>query len=90
MQDHVSLMTRHKLLLLDWEVPVHPRYSPDITPLDFHLFWSLQNSLIRKNFTSLKDCKRYLGQFFAEKGKRLWENGIIKLPEKQQKVVAIF
>jgi len=28
-----------------------------------------------------------LGQFFAEKDKRLWENGIMKLPEKQQKVV---
>ena len=46
MQDHVSLMTRHKLLQLDWEVLVHLLYSLDITPLDFHLFWPLQNSLI--------------------------------------------
>ena len=87
MQDHVSLMTRHKLLLLDWEVPVHPRYSPDITPLDFHLFWSLQNSLNGKNSNSPEDCKRYLEQFFAQKDKKFLEDRIIKMPGKRQKAV---
>ena len=42
---HVSLMTKQKLLLLDWDVLFHLLYSPDITPLDFHLFQSLQNFL---------------------------------------------
>ena len=63
---HVSLMTRQKLLQLGWEI--HLPYSPDIAPLDFHLFWSLQNSLNGKNFNSLEDyCKRHLEQFFAQK-----------------------
>ena len=84
---HVSLMTRQKLLQLDWEVLIHPPYSPDIAPLDFRLFWSLQNSLNGKNFNSLEDCKRHLEQFFAQKGKKFWEDGIVKLPEKWQKVV---
>ena len=47
---HVSLMIRQKLLQLGWEVLIHPPYSPDITPSDSHLFWSLQNSLNGKNF----------------------------------------
>jgi len=38
-----------------WDVYLHPPYSPDIVPLDFHLFRSLQNSLIGKNFISLED-----------------------------------
>ncbi|XP_060023970.1 constitutive coactivator of peroxisome proliferator-activated receptor gamma isoform X3 [Lagenorhynchus albirostris] len=67
----VSLMTRQKLLQLGWEVLIHPLYSPDIAPLDFHLFWSLQNSLNGKNFHSLEDCKRHLEQFFAQKDKNL-------------------
>ena len=46
----VSLMTRQKLLYLGWEVLIHPPYSPDIALSDFHLFWSLQNSLNRKKF----------------------------------------
>ena len=53
----VYLMTRQKLLQLAWEVLIHPLYSPDIAPSDFHLFRSLQNSLNGKNFNSLEDCK---------------------------------
>ena len=47
---HVSLMTKQKLLKLGWEVLIHPPYSPDIVPSDFHLFRSLQNSLNGKKF----------------------------------------
>ena len=80
-------MTRQKLLQLGWEVLIHPLYSPDIAPSDFHLFQSLQNSLNRKNFHFREDCKRHLEQFFAQKDKKLWEDRIMKLPEKWQKVV---
>ena len=84
---HVSLMTRQKLLQLGWEVLIHPLYSPDTAPLDFHLFRSLQNSVNGKNFNSLEDCKRHLVQVFAQEDKKFWEDGIMKLPEKWQKVV---
>ena len=59
-------MTRQKLLQLSWEVLIHLSDSPDIAPLDFHVFWSLQNSLNGKNVKSLEDCKRHLEQFFAQ------------------------
>ena len=81
------LMTRQKLLHLDWEVLIHPPYSPDIAPSDFPFFWSLQNSLNGKNFNSLKDCKRYLEQFIVHEDKKFGEDGIVKLPGKQQKIV---
>ena len=84
---HISLMTMQKLLHLGWEVLILPPYSPDIAPSDFHLFLSLQNSLNGNNFNSLEDCKRHLEQFFAQKDKKFWEDGIMKLPEKWQKVV---
>ena len=79
---HVSLMTREKLLQIGWEVLIHPLYSPDIAPSDFHLFRSLHNSLNGKNFHSLEDCKRHLEQLFVQKDKMFWEDGIMKLPEK--------
>ena len=84
---HVSLMTRQKLLQLGWDVLIHLPHSSDVTPLDFHLFWSLQNSLNGKNFNSLENCKRHLEQFFAQKDKKFSQDGIMKLPEKWQKVV---
>ena len=86
-RSHVFFMTRQKLLQLGWEVLIHLPYSPDIAPSDFHLFRSLQNFLNGKNFNSLEDCKRDLKQFFAQKDKKFWEDGIMKLPEKWQKVV---
>ena len=80
-------MTRQKLLQPGWEVLIHPPHSSDIAPSDFHLFRSLQNSPNRKTFNSLEDCKRHQEQFFAQKDKKFWEDGIMKLPEKWQKVV---
>lgn len=31
------------------------------------------------NFNPLEDCKRHTEQFFAEKDKKMWEDGINKL-----------
>ena len=84
---HVFLMTRQTQLQLGWEFLIHPPYSPDIAPSDFHLLQSLQNSLNGKNFNSLEDYNRHLEQFFAQKDKKFWEDGIMKLPGKWQKVV---
>ncbi|GFS80936.1 histone-lysine N-methyltransferase SETMAR [Trichonephila clavipes] len=40
---HTSLVTRQKLLQLVWDTIPHPPYSPDLAPLDYYLFRSLQN-----------------------------------------------
>ena len=75
-------MTRQNLLQLGWDILIHLLYSPDMAPSDFHLIRSLQNSPNGKNFNSLEDCKRHLEQFFAQKDKKFWEDGIVKLPGK--------
>ena len=38
-------------------------------------------------FNSLKECKKHLKQFFAQKDEMFEEDGIMKLPEEWQKVV---
>ena len=40
-----------------------------------------------ENFNSLEDCKRHLEQFFVQNDKKVWEDEIMKLPEKWQKVL---
>ena len=44
---------------------------------------------MKKKFSSLENCKKHLEQFFAQKDKKFWDDGIIscKLPENWQKVV---
>ena len=75
---HVYLMIRQRLLQAGWQVLIQLPYSPDIASLDFHWFWSSQNSFSGKKFNSLKDCsKRW----------KVLEDRITKLPEKWQMVV---
>ena len=83
---HTSLVTRQKLLELDWDVLPYPPYCPDLAPSDYFLFRSLQNSLNGKNFNN-DDIKSYLIQFFVNKNQKFYERGIMMLPEKWQKII---
>ena len=64
---HTSLVTRQKLLQLEWDVLPHPPYSPDLAPSDYYLFRSLQKFLDGKTFTSNQDVKYHLDQFLPAK-----------------------
>ncbi|GFW27894.1 mariner Mos1 transposase [Trichonephila clavipes] len=81
---HTSLVTRQKLLQLEWDTMPHPPYSPDLAPSDYYLFRSLQNFL---TLTSNKEVKNHIGQFFASKDQKVSERGIMLLPERWQKVL---
>ena len=86
-KSHTSLVTHQKLLELGWDVLSHPPYSPDLTPSDYHLFRSMQNSLNGKIFNDADDVKSHLIQFFADKNQKFYEHGIMTLPERWQKVI---
>ncbi|GFW35817.1 mariner Mos1 transposase [Trichonephila clavipes] len=82
---HTSLVTRQKLLQLEWDTMTHPPYSPDLAPSDYYLFQSLK-FLDGKTFTS-NEVKNHLDQFFASKDQKLYERGIMLLPERWQKML---
>ncbi|KAG5318567.1 SETMR methyltransferase, partial [Acromyrmex heyeri] len=84
---YTSLMTRQKLRELGWEVLMHPPYSPDLAPSDYHLFRSLQNSLDGKILADKRAAENHLKKFFADKPQKFYTDGIMKLPEKWQKVI---
>ncbi|GFU00805.1 histone-lysine N-methyltransferase SETMAR [Trichonephila clavipes] len=62
---HTFVVTRQKLWKLGWEVLMHPPYSPDLAPSDYHLFLALQNLLSDKKLGSREDCENLLLEFFA-------------------------
>ena len=41
----------------------------------------------KKTLNSREACEKHLEQFFAQKDKKFWEDGIMKLPEKRQNMV---
>ena len=84
---HTSLATRQKLMDIGWDLMLHPPYSPDLAPSDYHLFRSLDNSLRGKTFNDDDAVKSHLTQFLAEKDQTFYERGIFKLSERWQKVI---
>lgn len=84
---HTSVATRQKLRELGWDVLMHPPYSPDIAPSDYHLFRALQNCIGDVRFNTREDCEDYLSQFFANREKGFYESGIMKLPLKWRQII---
>ncbi|GFU42902.1 histone-lysine N-methyltransferase SETMAR [Trichonephila clavipes] len=79
---HTSVLTRHNLWELDWEILMHPPYSPDLAPSDYHLFLALQNFLSDKKLGSREDSENRLLDVFANKSQDFYERGIMKPPLK--------
>ncbi|GFV53546.1 histone-lysine N-methyltransferase SETMAR [Trichonephila clavipes] len=57
---HTSVVTRQKPWELGWEVLMHPPYSPDLAPSDYHLFHALKNFLSDKKLESREDSANRL------------------------------
>ena len=78
---HTAVCTRQKLLDLGWEIFIHPPYSPDLSPSDFHLFLSMSNTLRNKVFTNDDELNQWLVNFFASKPASFYSEGSCVCPE---------
>ncbi|GFX35982.1 transposase [Trichonephila clavipes] len=66
---------------------MHLPFSPDLTPIDYHIFLALQNFLSNKKFGSREVCENQLLDVFANKGQDFYERGIIKPPIKWKQII---
>jgi len=57
-QPRTSLMTRNKFTSLGWEVLMHPRYSPNLAPSDYHFLDGEKNGRSRHCWKSLSQVFR--------------------------------
>ncbi|KAG5333135.1 SETMR methyltransferase, partial [Acromyrmex heyeri] len=82
-----DIATQEKILELGWLVLLHPPYSPDLAPTDYHLFCSLQNFLNGKTFNSEEQVSQAVENFFQSKLITFYKEGIDKLPGTWEKVI---
>ena len=61
--------------------------SPDTVASDVYLVCAYKILLVEKKIQFPEDYKSHLEQFFAQKDRKFWGDGIMNLPEKWQKVV---
>ena len=85
---HVAIPVKNYLENSGWEVLPQPPYSPELTPSDYHLFRSMQNSPTGIRFTWEQDIKNWLDSFLVAKPAQFFWDGIHKLPERWEKVIA--
>ena len=85
---HVAIPVKNYLENSGWKVLAHPPYSPDLAPSDYHLFRPMQHALTGIRFTSEQGIKNWLDSFLATKPAQFFWDGIHKLPERWEKVLA--
>jgi hypothetical protein len=74
---------------LGWELLLHPAYSPDLAPSDYHLFSSMGQALAEQRFNSYEEVENWVSDWFASKDEHFYWRGIHKLPERCSKCVEI-
>jgi hypothetical protein len=84
---HTANMTKSDIQELDWEILLHPPYSPDLAPSDYHLFRSLSNNLRGVSFNSDAELQNWLDNFFTAKPADFFKSGIENRPENWEAVV---
>ena len=63
---HTSAATRDAIQRLDFSVLLHPLYSPDLAPSDFHLFPKLKEHLKGQRFSCDEEVKSAVRKWFQK------------------------
>ncbi|KAG5316905.1 MOS1T transposase, partial [Pseudoatta argentina] len=83
----IAKVVKTYLETLKWEVLLHPPYSPDVAPSDYHLFRSMAHGLADQHFRSYEEIKNWINSWIASKDNQFFRRGIRMLPERWKKVV---
>jgi [histone H3]-lysine36 N-dimethyltransferase SETMAR len=72
---------------LGWTTLLHPAYSLDIAPSDYHLFRSMEHYFKDKTLQTKSGVKSTIAAFFNSKLAEFFKKGIFDLNERWQKVI---
>uniref|UniRef100_A0A8R1E8N1 Mos1 transposase HTH domain-containing protein n=1 Tax=Caenorhabditis japonica TaxID=281687 RepID=A0A8R1E8N1_CAEJA len=78
---------RRLMQVYNWTVLVHPPYSPDLAPTDYHLFSEMQRSLEETDFKTISDVENWLVSYYASKKPEFWRTGTMSLQNRWKNVV---
>jgi len=85
---HVAARTMDTIQKLKWNVLPHPPYSPDLAPLDCHLFDPLNEQLRGKRFCNNEEVIQNIQEWLHRQPKDFFLSGIHKLPDHWCKCIA--
>jgi hypothetical protein len=74
---------------MGWTVLPHPSYSPDLAPLDFHLFGSLKDALRGPHFEDDNSIIEAVRKWLHMKDKSWYRQGIHALVPHWHKAIQV-
>ncbi|VDP16631.1 unnamed protein product [Heligmosomoides polygyrus] len=83
---HREQVTTDKLAQLGYVHMLHPPYSPDISPCDYHRFLGLRDFLVGRDTRTQADLDNHIEQLINTRPKQFWKDGIRELAERWQQV----
>jgi len=86
---HRALATQKKLAYLGFQCLHHPPYSPDLAPLDYHLFPGLKKQLKGRNFSSKAEVIAAVETWLDGQHSELFFNGLQKLEQRAKKCIEL-
>jgi len=84
---HHALATQKKLAFLVFQCLDHPPYSPDLAPLDYHLFPGLKKQLKGHHFSSDAEVIAAAETWLDEQPSEFFLSGLQKLEERAKKCI---
>ena len=84
---HTVLLALEKIENMGWEILLHPPYSPDLAPSDYHLFGFVQNQMRGQYYETNEALQTAVCQCLRAAGTEFYRKGIFKLPERWEKYV---
>ena len=82
---HTAAATQNLITTFGWEQFDHPPYSPDLAPIDFHLFLHLKSFLAGWRFHDNNKVKEAVTRCFASQAASFYDEGIHKLAQRYDK-----
>ena len=84
---HITQPMLQKLNKFGYKVLLHLQYSPDLSPINYHLFKYLNNFLQRKHFHNQQDAENAFQELVESQSTDFYATGINKLISHWQKRV---
>ncbi|VDP17868.1 unnamed protein product [Heligmosomoides polygyrus] len=78
---HREQVTTDKLGQLGYVHMLHPPYSLDISPYDYHYYLSLQDFLVGRDTRTQAVLDNHVEQLINTRPKQFWKEGIRKSPQ---------
>ena len=84
---HTAKVSMAKLHELKWQLLLHPAYSPDLAPSDFHLFGPLKDPFRGRRFGRKSKLKSAMNEVVKTMSKDWFEQEIKKASEHWRKCI---